>query len=161
MLFRSDDEAIDYLGVGYGATPELLEFWSANGYRTVHLSTTRSDESGEYSALMVRPLSPAGRDLADRHGEWFRRRVAGVLADALDDADPDVVRGALSAASGSVPLSLADVEWRVVASAAYGPGLYDVSPRPFRRLALRALADGALEDADAERLLVRDRKSVV
>ena len=152
---RFDDEAVDYLGVGYGATPELLEFWSANGYRTVHLSTTRSDESGEYSALMVRPLSPAGRDLADRHGEWFRRRVAGVLADALDDADPDVVRGALSAASGSVPLSLADVEWRVVAGAAYGPGLYDVSPRPFRRLALRALADGALEDADAERLLVR------
>ena len=78
-----------------------------------------------------------------------------MLADALDDADPDVVRAALSAASGSVPLSLADVEWRVVAGAAYGPGLYDVSPRPFRRLALRALADGALEDADAERLLVR------
>jgi len=152
---RFDADAVDYLGVGYGATPELLDFWSASGYRTVHLSTTRNDESGEYSALMIRPLSPAGRGLAERHGEWFRRRIAGVLADALDDADPDVVRAALSAAEGTVPLSLTDAEWRVVAGAAYGPGLYDVAPRPFRRLALRALVDGALEDADTERLLVR------
>jgi len=148
-------DAVDYLGVGYGATPELLQFWAANGYRTVHLSTTRNDESGEYSALMVRPLSPAGRELADRHGAWFQRRIAGVLANALEDADPDVARAALSAADGAVPLSLTDAEWRVVAGAAYGPGLYDVAPRPFRRLALRALLDGALGDADAERLLVR------
>jgi tRNA(Met) cytidine acetyltransferase len=148
-------DAVDYLGVGYGATPQLFDFWAANGYRTVHLSTTRNDESGEYSALMVRPLTSAGRDLADRHGAWFRRRIAGVLADALDDADPDVVRAALAATEGTVPLELSEPEWRLVAGAAFGPGLYDVAPRPFRRLALRALLDGVLPDADAERLLVR------
>ncbi|WP_254837686.1 tRNA(Met) cytidine acetyltransferase TmcA [Natronomonas marina] len=151
---RFDADAVDYLGVGYGATPGLLEFWADNGYRTVHLSTTRNDESGEYSALMVRPLSAVGEDLADRHAAWFRRRVGSVLADALDDADPDVVRAALAATDGIVPLDLTDAEWRLVASAAYGPGLYDVAPRPFRRLALRALLDGALDD-DEERLLVR------
>ena len=148
-------DAVDYLGVGYGATSELLDFWAANGYRTVHLSTTRNDESGEYSALMVRPLTSAGRELAERHGAWFRRRIAGVLADALDDADPDVVRAALAATGGTVPYQLSAPEWRLVAGAAFGPGLYDVAPRPFRRLALRALIDGVLPDVDAERLLVR------
>jgi tRNA(Met) cytidine acetyltransferase len=148
-------DAVDYLGVGYGATPRLLSFWRENGYVTVHLSTTRNDASGEYSAIMLRPLSAAGEDLADRHGAWFRRRVGDVLADALDDADPDVVRAALAAAEGPVDLELTDFEWRVVASAAYGPGLYDVAPRPFRRLALRALVDDALEEPAAERLLVR------
>jgi tRNA(Met) cytidine acetyltransferase len=148
-------DAVDYLGVGYGATPQLFDFWAANGYRTVHLSTTRNDESGEYSALMVRPISMAGRELADRHGAWFRRRIAGVLADALDDADPDVVRAALAATEGTVSLELSEPEWRLVAGAAFGPGLYDIAPRPFRRLALRALLDGVLPDADAERLLVR------
>ncbi|WP_178916971.1 tRNA(Met) cytidine acetyltransferase TmcA [Natronomonas gomsonensis] len=147
-------DALDYLGVGYGATPELLSFWDDNGYTTVHLSTTRNDTSGEYSALMVRPLSDAGMDLAERHAAWFRRRIPDVLADALDDTDPDVVRGALAAASGPVPLELTDTEWCVLASAAYGPGLYDVAPGPFRQVALRALVDGALEDRDAERLLV-------
>ena len=78
-----------------------------------------------------------------------------MLADALDDADHDVVRAALAATEGTVPLELSEPEWRLVAGAAFGPGLYDVAPRPFRRLALRALLDGVLPDADAERLLVR------
>jgi tRNA(Met) cytidine acetyltransferase len=148
-------DPVDYLGVGYGATPDLLKFWAENGYRTVHLSTTRNDGSGEYSVLMLRPLSPAGREVAERHRAWFRRRIADVLADALQDAAPDVVRAALAATAGTVSIDLTDAEWRVVASAAYGPGLYDVAPRPFRRLALKALLDGVVGNADAERLLVR------
>ena len=104
---------------------------------------------------MVRPLKSAGRELEERHGAWFRRRISGVLADALDDADPDVVRAALAATGGTVSVDLTDSEWRFVAGAAFGPGLYDVAPRPFRRLALKALLDGVLPDADAERLLVR------
>jgi tRNA(Met) cytidine acetyltransferase len=146
---------MDYLGVGYGATPRLLAFWRANDYRTVHLSTSRNDRSGEYSALQLCPLSERGRDLHDRSARWFVRRIADGLADALDDADPDVVRAALAACDAAVPLDLSERGWRTVASAAYGPGLYDAAPTPFRRLALRALVDGTDLDADAERLLVR------
>ncbi|QLD84336.1 tRNA(Met) cytidine acetyltransferase [Natronomonas halophila] len=148
-------DPVDYLGVGYGATPELLAFWATNDYATVHLSTTRNDTSGEYSALMLQPLSDAGEALTDRHTSWFCRRVPDVLADALDDADPDMVREALRAADGEAPLSLTDDEWRVVASAAYGPGLYDIAPSGFRQVALRALVDGALDAPTPERLLVR------
>lgn len=147
-------EPVDYLGVGYGATPELLSFWQTNGYETVHLSTTRNDTSGEYSAVMLRPLSSAGQALADRHARWFCRRIPDVLADALDDADPDVVRAGLRAAAERVSLSLTDDEWRLVASAAFGPGLFDIAPGGFRQLAVRALVDDAIENADDERLLV-------
>jgi tRNA(Met) cytidine acetyltransferase len=147
-------EPIDYLGVGYGATPELLRFWRHNGFGTVHLSTTRNDRSGEHSALMTKPLTPAGEAFHDRSAGFFVRRIPSVLADALRNADPDVVRGTLAAASGSVPVSFTDREWRVVAAAAFGPGFYDGCPRPFRRLALRALVEGSGLDADAERLLV-------
>jgi tRNA(Met) cytidine acetyltransferase len=152
-LARTD--GLDYLGVGYGATLRLLDFWRANGYRTVHLSTSRNDRSGEYSALMLRPLSERGRDLHDRTARWFLHRVADVLADPLDDADPDVVRAALRGCDAPVPLDLRDRGWRTVASAAYGPGLYCAAPTPFRRLALRALVDGTDLDDRHERLLVR------
>lgn len=148
------DGSVDWLGVGYGATPELLDFWAANGYTTVHLSTTRNATSGEYSALMLKALTEQGTALTRRHTEWFGRRIPAVLGDALDDADLDVVRAALEAANTRPRLDLSEVEWRVVAAAAYGPGLYDVAPRPFRRLATRALIDGTLGDDDAERLLV-------
>jgi tRNA(Met) cytidine acetyltransferase len=152
------DSVVDYLGVGYGATPRLIRFWAHNGFGTLHLSTTRNDASGEYSALMARPLTGTGRALRDRTGRWFRRRVGSVLADALDDADPDVVREALAATALPEPVDpdLSDREWRTVAAAAFGPGLYDAAPRPFRELALDHLVGGGVElSADDERLLVR------
>jgi tRNA(Met) cytidine acetyltransferase len=149
-------EAVDYLSVGFGATPDLLRFWASNGYRIAHLSTSRNDTSGEYSALMLDPCSEAGHALHDRTADWFVRRIASVLADPLDDCDPAVVAGALAATDAAVPLDLTDREWRVVAAAAFGSGLYDAAPRPFGQLALRALVDGAVEPGtEAARLLVR------
>jgi len=156
----SDRPGLDWLGVGYGATPGLLRFWGSCGYRTVHLATTRNDRSGEYSALMLDPISEAGQELHDRTARRFGRRIGDVLGDALDDADVDVVRSALreTDAKAAPPLSCTDWEWRVLADAAYGPGLADVAPGPFRALAVRHLIDpldpAALGD-DAERLLVR------
>ncbi|MFC7068363.1 tRNA(Met) cytidine acetyltransferase TmcA [Halobaculum lipolyticum] len=149
---------VDYLGTGFGATPELLDFWRDNGYRTVHLATTRNDASGEHSALMVRPTSDAGRAFAGRHARWFRERVGAVLSDALSDLDADVVRGALAAcdAPGDPVVDVSAYEWRLTVAAAYGPGLADMAPRPFRRLALAHLLDGDADLSDrAERLLVR------
>ncbi|WP_435128923.1 tRNA(Met) cytidine acetyltransferase TmcA [Halobaculum sp. D14] len=159
----SDDTGVDYVGTGFGATPELLRFWRRNGYRTVHLSTTRNEASGEHSAVMLRPTSDAGRRLLDRHAAWFRDRVGDALGDALSAVDADVVRGTLRACDADPePLvDLTDYEWRVVVGASAGPGLYDVAPRPFRRLALAHLlgddaGSGAAElDGREERLLVR------
>ncbi|MBB6645174.1 tRNA(Met) cytidine acetyltransferase TmcA [Halobellus ruber] len=161
------DGEVDYLGVGYGATPELLDFWAANGYRTVHVSTTRNDASGEYSALMVDPLSPAGEALARRHARWVRERIPDQLSDQLRDADPDVVRGVLSACPPGDAPDLSDREWRIVVGVAAGPGQYATAPAPFRRLALAALTGAPAEDDGdgpsvgdaleprAERLLIR------
>ena len=156
------DRDLDYLGVGYGATPELVDFWAANGFRTVHLSTTRNERSGEHSAVMVAPVSVAGEDLLGRHTGWFLRRVAGMLGDPLSGLDPDVVRAALRATDGAPDPDLSAMEWRVVAGAAEGAAIFDTAPRPFGRLALHHLAGGrstparqtAGLDARAERLLV-------
>ena len=160
---------VDYLSVGFGATPRLLSFWSANGFRTVHLSLSRNERSGEHSAVMLDGLAEAGRALADRHVRWFRERAASAASAPLSTVDPDVVRTALHAAGPTVgtdeggppdrewvpDLDLDEREWRLVAGAAYGPGLYQVRPAPFRRLAVAGLVDPArLLEADPERLLV-------
>lgn len=161
LLARVRDEfadEVDWLGTGYGATPELLSFWADNGYRTVGLSTTRNDASGEYSALMLSPTSAAGGELAARHADLFARRVGGLCSDPLDDADPDVIRAALSTCDAAVDPTLSDAEWRVVAGAAYGPGLVDVAPGAAREVVVAGLLDeearAALDDR-AARVLVR------
>jgi tRNA(Met) cytidine acetyltransferase len=150
---------VDWLGTGFGATPELLEFWRGNGYSTVHVSTTRNDASGEYSALLLSPTSDAGRRLRDRHAERFSRRFPAVCSDALRDLEPDVARAALRSvdAGAAPPLELSDHEWRLVAGAAYGPGLFDVDPGPFRELVVRYFVEepGAIDLTDREeRLLI-------
>ncbi|MFP8954160.1 tRNA(Met) cytidine acetyltransferase TmcA [Natrialbaceae archaeon A-arb3/5] len=153
------EDDLDWLGTGFGATPELLAFWRENGYRTVHLSTTRNDASGEYSTLMLAPTSDVGRALHDRHAIRFARRFAAVCSDRLTDLDPDVARAALQSVDEDAPptLDLIEYEWRIVAGAAYGPGLFDVDPGPFRALAVRYLVerpDSVDLTARQERLLV-------
>ncbi|WP_323676541.1 tRNA(Met) cytidine acetyltransferase TmcA [Halorubellus sp. PRR65] len=149
---------VDWLGSGFGATPDLVDFWRENGYGSVHLSTTRNDASGEFSAIVLRPTSDAGRALHDRHAEWFVERAPGVLSDALADCDPDVVRATLRACDADVDVDLSRAAWRTVVGASYGPGLFDVAPGPFRDLAAKHLVDpaGSTGDLSAreERLLV-------
>ncbi|WP_455449600.1 tRNA(Met) cytidine acetyltransferase TmcA [Natrinema thermotolerans] len=157
--FGDGTDSIDWLGTGFGATPGLLAFWRANGYRTVHVSTTRNDSSGEYSALMLAPTTDAGRRLHDRHAEWFAGRFGACCSDSLADLEPDVARAVLRSvdAEAAPPLELSDHEWRVVAGAAYGPGLFDVDPGPFRDLVVRYLVD----DPDGVDLTAREERLLV
>ncbi|WP_254863146.1 tRNA(Met) cytidine acetyltransferase TmcA [Halovivax gelatinilyticus] len=152
--------AVDWLGSGFGATPELLRFWTKNGYRTTHTSTTRNDRSGEYSAIVLSPTSDAGRSLVDRHARWFARRVPAVFSDALDDLDADTARAILASVPDDAAPALTDRphDWRVIAGAAYGPGLFDVDPGPFRPLLVRYLIErpDSIERSEREeRLFVR------
>ncbi|MEF8973788.1 MAG: GNAT family N-acetyltransferase, partial [Haloarcula sp.] len=149
---------VDWLGVGYGATPELVRFWAHNGYSTVHLATSRNATSGEYSVVMLDPCSDDGAALATRHGEWFQDRIAAVLSDPLDDCEPDVVRAVLRATDSDPSLTLSEWEWRLIAGVPGGASILDTNPQPFRELARRHLsdpADPAALSVREERLLVR------
>jgi tRNA(Met) cytidine acetyltransferase len=147
---------VDWIGVGFGATPELIDFWERNGFGTIHLATTRHESSGEYSILMLDPTSDRGAALSAYHSGWFARRILDMLGDVLTDMDPDVVRAALQACTTRYPLDLDIEDWRLIVSAAYGPALYSVDPSPFRRLTMHALTDERTPlTPDQERLLVR------
>jgi len=165
LLSRCHDEfgdSVDWFGVGFGATPRLLSFWRANGYRPVHLSVTRNETSGEHSALMLRPCSTVGNNLAARHRRWFRERIAGQVADTLSGVAPDVIRGVLRAVAVSADddrldtLSRADRDWQVLTGVAYGPGTYETAPHLFRQLTMAHLVQPVAELSPRdERLLVR------
>ncbi|WP_138005332.1 tRNA(Met) cytidine acetyltransferase TmcA [Halalkalirubrum salinum] len=154
-IAREFESRVDYLAVAYGATPRLLRFWIKNGYRTVYLSATEHDTSGEHSAIMLRPCSSAGEALADRHSEWFTSQLQSSLSGPLSTVDPDVVRWTLRSVDGSIDPELTDREERFVAGMAFGPGMYGAGPTGFETLALAELADPSGDlDPREERLLV-------
>jgi len=152
-----DSEGVDWLGVAFGVTPRLVEFWADNGYRTVHLSTTRNDRSGEHSVVMLRPCSPQGDELHRRHTEWFLRRTPDTLRESLSGVEPSVIRAACGSAGGRPSLDLTAREWRHVAGIPQGSAIYETAPRAVRRLVFRQLVcgDGERLSSDQQRLLVR------
>jgi N-acetyltransferase 10 len=51
---------LHYLGVSYGLTQQLYNFWSRAGYLPLYLRQTASEVTGEHTVVMVRPLEHQG-----------------------------------------------------------------------------------------------------
>ncbi len=49
-------ERLHYLGVSYGLTQQLFNFWSRAGFRPVYLRQGASETTGENTVVMLRPL---------------------------------------------------------------------------------------------------------
>ncbi len=161
LLTRLESHArereLDWLGVSFGVTPGLAEFWQRNGYRSVHLSTTRNDRSGEHSAVMLSPLTPRGEALLDRHTDWFLRRTPAAIRESLSACNPDVIRVVCESAAGVPALSLSPAEWRHVAGLPHGASVYQTAPRGVRALFFRHLVapDEELLTSKQQQLLIR------
>lgn len=85
-------ERLDYLGVSYGLTPQLLRFWKKAGFIPVYLRQTPNDLTGEHSCVMLKELSD--EDSADQ-GQWlsafwkdFRKRFLSLLSFQFSKFNP-------------------------------------------------------------------------
>ena len=100
-------EGFDLAGASFGATPGLIAFWGACGYRPAQMGTSRNAASGEYAIVVLKALSPAGRRLAIRAEARLEQRLGVLLAGPLRTLDPGVA-AALVAALGESALDLAE-----------------------------------------------------
>jgi len=95
-LSELEDEAresgIDWIGAGFGATEELLRFWVRSGYFAVHLSPNRNPVTGEYSVLVMKPLSREASGLFEEVLREFKRRLLSSLHDVYFSLNPSVAR---------------------------------------------------------------------
>jgi len=90
-------EGFDLTGASFGATPGLIAFWHACGYRPAQMGTSRNAASGEHAIVMLRPLSPAGRRLTARAEQRLEERLGVLLAGPLRRLDPLVAATLVSA----------------------------------------------------------------
>ncbi len=61
-LYELRPPNLDYLGVSYGLTQHLFDFWGKCNYRPVYLRQTANEITGEYTCIMVSPTE--GSNLA-------------------------------------------------------------------------------------------------
>ncbi|XP_029633434.1 RNA cytidine acetyltransferase [Octopus sinensis] len=55
-LTERPPEQLDYMGVSFGLTADLLKFWKRNGFVPVYLRQTANDLTGEHSCIMLKAL---------------------------------------------------------------------------------------------------------
>ncbi|KAI0789678.1 GNAT acetyltransferase 2-domain-containing protein [Abortiporus biennis] len=82
-LSERKPETLDYLGVSYGLTPQLLRFWKRAGYVPLYLRQTTSELTGEHTCVMVRGLNSSTDAELEWLGEFakdFRRRFLTLLS---------------------------------------------------------------------------------
>ncbi len=86
------ESGVDWIGAGFGATEELLRFWIRSGYLAVHISPSRNPVTGEYSVLVMKPLSPEASKLMEEVLKEFKRRLLSSLHDVYFSLNPFVAR---------------------------------------------------------------------
>lgn len=69
-LSERKPEALDYLGVSYGLTPQLLRFWKRAGYVPLYIRQTTSELTGEHTCVMVRGLNSSSEGELEWLGEF-------------------------------------------------------------------------------------------
>ncbi|XP_046583155.1 RNA cytidine acetyltransferase-like [Haliotis rubra] len=114
-------EKLDYLGVSYGLTANLLRFWKKAGFSMVYLRQTANDLTGEHSCIMLKVLAEDLDDIGGRDTTWlpafrkdFLRRFVSLLSYQFRRFHPSLALNILSEKgakleSGSISRAVLDM----------------------------------------------------
>ncbi|XP_061532157.1 RNA cytidine acetyltransferase isoform X3 [Phycodurus eques] len=100
-------ERLDYLGVSYGLTAQLLKFWKKAGYTPVYLRQTPNDLTGEHSCVMVKELISEEEQSQWLSAFWkdFRRRFMSLLSYQFSSFPPSLALSILQNKSAKEAVS--------------------------------------------------------
>lgn len=82
----------DWIGSSFGLTYELLNFWQKNGFYAVHLSPSKNKVSGEYSVIVLKPISKRSEDIIKELNYEFRWKILNQITDVYFDLEPKIIR---------------------------------------------------------------------
>jgi len=135
-------DGLDLLCTSFGATAELLAFWSATGFTPARLGFRRDAASGAHALIALRPLSPAGEQLARAAQAQLGRDLDTLLGGPLRDLDEELactVRAACPVADETGRPNAHD--WAEACAFAFARRAPDAALPAVRRLLPRLTAD--------------------
>ncbi|MFP8966976.1 GNAT family N-acetyltransferase [Pokkaliibacter sp. CJK22405] len=78
----------DIIGTSFGLSLPLLAFWRACGYQLASLGLRRDSTSGEFSALLLKPLNSAGTALVVEARQHCLKELPLMLSGPLKTMEP-------------------------------------------------------------------------
>ena len=86
----------DYLSTSFGLSERLLKFWRRSQFSPAYIGLKREASSGYHSAVLLRPLNKAGKDLQQIAGKSFTKTLLALLGDTLKYYDAGLALQLLS-----------------------------------------------------------------
>jgi len=80
----------DWIGSGFGVNEQLLNFWLKNGFIPVHMSPDRNPVSGEYTILVIKPISKTVEEMTKIASREFKLKLLNSLHDVYRDLETPV-----------------------------------------------------------------------
>lgn len=75
----------DAIGTSFGMNKKLLHFWQAAKFNVVRIGFTREQTSGEHAAIMLLPLTEAGKKVNEEACARFNAQLPFWFSDVLKD----------------------------------------------------------------------------
>jgi tRNA(Met) cytidine acetyltransferase len=122
------DRNMDWVGSGFGVSPELLRFWLRNGFIPVHITPQRNEISGEHTVIVLKPLKMHVEEKVDTINTDFTRRLIEYLADELKDLETETAIGLLKSLRRDLEVEMPNfgkVERRRIKKYFQGQSLYE------------------------------------
>ncbi len=121
MLSKLEKEARqhgdDWVGASFGATPRLLNFWKKNGFVPVHMAPAPNPSTGEFSTIVVKPISKKAGDLFSMARGEFIIKLVNSLPEPFDQVPVELILGVLDDGIKEKKYlpKLTDVQWKRLA----------------------------------------------
>lgn len=96
LTLEAEAKGYDWIGAGFGATRDLIRFWTRNNFIPVHLSPVRNPTTGEFSILVVKPLTRRAQKQLIVASREFKLRFLNSLHNIYFDLNPYLVLDVLN-----------------------------------------------------------------
>ncbi len=91
IIEEATQRGLEWVGAGFGVTEELLRFWIKNSFSVIHMSPDRNPVSGEYTVLVIKPISERVSKLVDIAKYEFKIKLLDSIAVNYRELEPEVV----------------------------------------------------------------------
>ena len=103
-------EDLDYIGVSFGVTPQLIKFWKKVKFILVYLRQTTNDITGEHTCIMIHKLK--SEKSKNGEGSWlesywikFRQRFIRLLSSSFKSYNASLALSILENNAIKIPIS--------------------------------------------------------
>ena len=88
----AQEQQVDMLGTSFGLEDTLLQFWQRNDYQLIRIGYQKDASSGEYSGLMMCPLSPKATKLCQQVKQAYSNEFTYQLPNRFNDLPCSLVQ---------------------------------------------------------------------